>query len=159
MPLATFESTDQISSVSGTNLGGASQDMLDDDVLSPDMGQGSLHDVDPILAAKEMDLQIVPWEIRDEVSEASEPKDESNAFTHKGSDILASTRLFSCFVCPPIPLCHLYPYAKVRGLRDELSGLKSAFAKEGYMPEKGAFIVSLWTCQKEEKFVTGKTKS
>ncbi|MCO5586320.1 hypothetical protein L7F22_040259 [Adiantum nelumboides] len=120
------------------------------------MGQGSLNDVDPILAAEESNLQIVPWEIKDEVSAVSRPKDESNVFTHKGTDILASTKLFSCFECPPIPLCRLFPYVRVRGLRDDLSGLKSAFAKEGHMQEKRSFIVSLWTCQKEEKFVTDK---
>ncbi|MCO5550972.1 hypothetical protein L7F22_004467 [Adiantum nelumboides] len=117
------------------------------------MRQGSLNDVDPILAAEESNLQIVPWEIRDEVSAISGPKDESNVFTHKSADILASTRLFSCFECPPIPLCRLYPYARVRGLRDDLSGLKLAFAKEGYMQEKGSFIVSFWTCQKKEKIM------
>lgn len=148
------DSTDQISSVSGTVMGDG-HDQHEDDVVSPEMGQGSLNEIEPALLNEEKNLQIVPSQIRDEVSAAAEPTDESNAFMHRGADILASTRMFSCFECPPIPLCRLFPYARVRGLRNDLSGLKSAFAKEGYMQEKGSFIVSLWTCQKEEKMVTG----
>ncbi|KAI5076135.1 hypothetical protein GOP47_0008200 [Adiantum capillus-veneris] len=47
----------------------------------------------------------------------------------------------------------------VRGLRDDLDGLKASFAKEGYMQEKGAFIVSLWTWKREEALVTDDTKA
>ncbi|MCO5557663.1 hypothetical protein L7F22_011232 [Adiantum nelumboides] len=90
LPTRTFDSTDQISSVSGTNFG-AGQDLDEDDVLSPEMGQGSLNDVDPILAAEESNLQIVPWEIRDEVSAISGPKDESNIISFL--DIGGSSRL------------------------------------------------------------------
>ncbi|MCO5605742.1 hypothetical protein L7F22_059926 [Adiantum nelumboides] len=50
----------------------------------------------------------------------------------------------------PAPCGMLIPYARVRGLRDDVRGLKAAFGKEGYMQEKGAFIVSLWNCRKEK---------
>ncbi|MCO5559274.1 hypothetical protein L7F22_012870 [Adiantum nelumboides] len=67
--------------------------------------------------------------------------------------------LHSCFDCPPIPLCKLIPYARVRGLRDDVSGLKAAFGKEGYMQEKGAFIVYLWNCRKEKISISDDIKN
>ncbi|MCO5611907.1 hypothetical protein L7F22_066166 [Adiantum nelumboides] len=72
-----------------------------------------------------------------------------------GEDILQRTRAFSCFECPPVPLCRLIPYARVQGLRSDVSGLKATFAREGYIKEKGAFIVSISTCLMKETLVTG----
>ncbi|KAI5071283.1 hypothetical protein GOP47_0013534 [Adiantum capillus-veneris] len=43
LPIGTYDSTDQISYVSGTKMG-TSQDMLEDDVMSSEMEQGSLHE-------------------------------------------------------------------------------------------------------------------
>ncbi|KAI5077627.1 hypothetical protein GOP47_0007451 [Adiantum capillus-veneris] len=39
----------------------------EEEILSMDMGQGSLHEIDETLAPEENGLQIVPWEIRDEI--------------------------------------------------------------------------------------------
>ncbi|KAI5077115.1 hypothetical protein GOP47_0006939 [Adiantum capillus-veneris] len=129
-----------------------------------DIGQGSthevdtMHDIDDMVALEENNLQIIPWEMRAEVTSAVEISEEQNIYMHRGADILQTTHMFSCFDCPSIPLCRLIPYARVRGLRDDLSGLKAAFAKEGYIPEKGAFIVSVWTCKKENSIVTDDIK-
>ncbi|MCO5605170.1 hypothetical protein L7F22_059350 [Adiantum nelumboides] len=46
---------------------------------------------------------------------------------HRGADILFACHVLSCFDCPPIPLSRLIPYARVRRLRDDVSGLKAAF--------------------------------
>ncbi|KAI5072520.1 hypothetical protein GOP47_0012626 [Adiantum capillus-veneris] len=59
------DASDQVSSVSAT-------DMIEEietqgeEVLSMEMGQSSLHEVDDTLAPEENGLQIVPWEIMDE---------------------------------------------------------------------------------------------
>lgn len=99
-------------------------------------------------------MEIVPYIVQPEISKGMETKDEYKLYMDRGEDILQRTRMLSCFQCPPIPLCRLIPYAKVRGLRDDVSGLKAAFGKEGYVEEKGAFIISLWTCHREETWVT-----
>lgn len=44
----------------------------------------------------------------------------------------------------------------MRGLRDDVSGLKSSFGKEGYVAEKGAFIISIWNYAREEILVSEK---
>ena len=56
--------------------------------------------------------------------------------------------MFGCYNCPPIPLCRLIPYVRVRGLCDDVSGSKITFSREGYVLEKGAFIVFIWTRDK-----------
>ncbi|KAI5075156.1 hypothetical protein GOP47_0009232, partial [Adiantum capillus-veneris] len=147
MSVQPLDSGDQLSSISVTKMSGY-HDTQEDEVYSMDIGQGSthevdtMHDIDDMVAPEENNLQIIPWEMREEVTSAVEISEEKNIYMHRGDDILQTTRMFSCFDCPSIPLCRLIPYARVRGLRDDLSGLKAAFAKEGYMPEKGAFIVS-----------------
>ncbi|MCO5573887.1 hypothetical protein L7F22_027662 [Adiantum nelumboides] len=93
----------------------------------------------------EAQLQIMPYVVRMENAQPQDHVDESSMGMFEGEDILAKTRILSCFECPQIPLCRFLPYAKVRGLRDDLSGLKVGFGKEGYVPEKGVFIVSLCT--------------
>lgn len=118
-------------------------------------GEESIHEnEDNLLAPLEANLEIVPYIFQPEIVTIDDNKEENKLFIDKGEDILQKVRLFSCFSFPPIPLCRLIPHAKVRDLRDDLSGLKSAFGKEGYVAEKGAFIVSLWTTNREETFVT-----
>lgn len=101
----------------------------------------------------ENQLQIMPYVVRSEAVQTEGQSDETSMSVEKGEDILSKTRLWSCFECPALPLCRLLPYAKVRGLRDDLTGLKVAFGKEGYVPEKGVFIVSLCTCLGETTIV------
>lgn len=129
--------------------------MTQEELQSPDLGQGSVKDKDDTLAPQEASLQIVPYVVLPEVPTCIETGEENKLYMHRGEDILQCTRIFSCFKCPPIPLCRFIPYAKVRGLRDDVTDLKTAFAKEGYMPEKGAFIASIWTCKREETILTG----
>ncbi|KAI5067232.1 hypothetical protein GOP47_0017760 [Adiantum capillus-veneris] len=50
------------------------------------------------------------------------------------------------------------PLRSLKSPTDSSSGLKAAFSKEGYMQEKGAFIVSVWTCKKEVSALTGEIK-
>lgn len=102
---------------------------------------------------RENELQITPYVVRSEAIQAQDVNDESSMNVSGGEDILSKTRILSCYDCPAIPLCRLLPYAKVRGLRDDLSGLKTGFGKEGYVPEKGVFIVSLCTYLGETKLV------
>lgn len=143
-----------MSSVSATDMS-EGHETQEDEIHSIELGQGSILEDEEVLAPEENNLQVIPWEMRDEVTAAAEISDEQNIYVHRGADVLQSTRIFSCFICPPVPLCRLIPYARVRGLRDDLSGLKAAFAKEGYMQEKGAFIISLWTFKREQTLVTG----
>lgn len=116
--------------------------------------EGDTNARDDDLLRREREMQIVPFILRPENSKEIDPKDENSLLMQQGEDILQKTRLFSCSVCPPIPLCRLIPYAKVRGLRDDISGLKVAFGNEGYVPEKGVFIVSMWTLDREEQLIT-----
>ncbi|KAI5073442.1 hypothetical protein GOP47_0011455 [Adiantum capillus-veneris] len=51
------------------------------------------------------------------------------------------------------------PYAKVRGLRKDVTSLKTAFSSDDYMPEKGTFIVSTHLCNGEETYVTDDVRS
>ncbi|MCO5584226.1 hypothetical protein L7F22_038150 [Adiantum nelumboides] len=131
-------------------------DGLKDEILSADLGQGSMHEIDQTLATEESNLQIVPWNFQEEVGASKDSEDEKKIFMHKEADILYACRVLSYFDCPPIPLCRLIPYARVKGLRDDVSGLKAAFGKEGYIQEKGAFIVFLWNCQKEKILILDK---
>ncbi|MCO5582449.1 hypothetical protein L7F22_036345 [Adiantum nelumboides] len=48
----------------------------------------------------------------------------------------------------------LVPHAKVRGLRKDVTSLKSLFATENYMPEKGTFVHSTFLCNGEETLIT-----
>ncbi|MCO5548748.1 hypothetical protein L7F22_002209 [Adiantum nelumboides] len=93
----------------------------------------------------ENQMKIMPYVVHSEAIQTQGAGDEAMMKFAKGEDILSKTRILSCFECPPIPLCHFLPYAKVRGLQEDLSGLKVAFGKEGYVPEKGVFIVSICT--------------
>ncbi|MCO5567253.1 hypothetical protein L7F22_020942 [Adiantum nelumboides] len=104
-------------------------DGLEDEILFADLGQGSMHEIDE--TPEESNLQIVPWNFQEEVGPSKDSEDEQNIFMHRGSDILSACRVLNYFDCPPIPLCRLIPYARVRGLRDDVSGLKAAFGKEG----------------------------
>lgn len=61
----------------------------------------------------------------------------------KGGDVLAKCRVLDVSRCPPIPLCRMFPYPRVRGLRSDTSLLKIALEGETYCPEKGIFIVSV----------------
>lgn len=61
----------------------------------------------------------------------------------KGGDVLAKCRVLDVSKCPPIPLCRMFPYPRVRGLRSDISLLKIALEGETYCPEKGTFIVSI----------------
>ncbi|MCO5595322.1 hypothetical protein L7F22_049363 [Adiantum nelumboides] len=126
-------------------------DGLKDEILFANLGQGSMHEIDETLATEESNLQIVPWNFQEEVPASKDSEDEQKIFMHRGA---AACHVLSCFDCPPIPLCRLIPYARVRGLRDDVSGLKETFGKEGYMQEKGAFIVSLWNCQKQKILIS-----
>ncbi|MCO5554592.1 hypothetical protein L7F22_008123 [Adiantum nelumboides] len=105
------------------------------------------------IAQQEASLMIVPYVVRPEVPSVEPSNEENKIYMDMGEDILQKTRMFSCHHCPPIPLCRLIPYARVRGLRDDLSGLKIAFSREGYVAEKGAFTVSIWTRDKEVSIV------
>ncbi|KAI5076304.1 hypothetical protein GOP47_0008369, partial [Adiantum capillus-veneris] len=90
--LGQVDASDQVSSVSAT-------DMIEEietqgeEVLSMEMGQSSLHEVDDTLVPVENGLQIVPWEIMDEVIAASEMEDEQNIFMHRGG--LCKRRLYA----------------------------------------------------------------
>ncbi|MCO5561206.1 hypothetical protein L7F22_014827 [Adiantum nelumboides] len=126
---------DRVSTVSASKVSKVLDD-LKDEILSIDLGQGLVLEIDETLASEENNLQIVPWNIQEEVGASIDLEDEQKKFMHKGADILSTQDLISCFDCPPILLCRLIPYAKVRGLRDDVSGLKVAFGKEGYMQEK-----------------------
>ncbi|KAI5067842.1 hypothetical protein GOP47_0018370 [Adiantum capillus-veneris] len=92
-------------------------------------------------------MEVVPYVARLEVEQIIDVGAENKLYMQTGQNILKNTRIHSCFSCPLIPLCRLIPYARVRGLRDDVT---SAFAREGYMQEKGVFIVSIWTCYREE---------
>ncbi|MCO5574614.1 hypothetical protein L7F22_028403 [Adiantum nelumboides] len=126
----------------------------EDGLQSHDLGEGSDHDMDEMLASQEACMHIVPYVVRPEVSACMDPGEENKIYMCRGEDILKCTRIFSCFDCPPIPFCRFIPYAKVRGLRDDVTGLKAAFSKEGYLAEKGAFIASMWTRKREETLLT-----
>ena len=102
---------------------------------------------------------MVPFHITQEVAPPLGGLDESMLHRDRGEDILTTVRVFSCFDCPPIPLCWLIPHARVCGLRSDVTGLIAAFAGEGYIKEKGAFIVSLRTCQLVDSNVTGTNSS
>ncbi|KAI5061498.1 hypothetical protein GOP47_0024003, partial [Adiantum capillus-veneris] len=147
-----LESSDQISAVFITDMT-EGLETREEEMKSQDLRLGSIKEVDEYLAPQEACLQIVPY-VRDEVVVDTETVDKHKLYMHRGQGILQCTWMFSCFDCPPIPFCRLIPYARVRGLRDDVSGLKSAFAKERYMKEKRAFIVSIWNCKKEESYVT-----
>ena len=129
-------------------------DTNDDEGENQDLGLGSINEVDP-----EGSLQMVPFHITQEVAPPLGGLDESMLHRDRGEDILTTVRVFSCFDCPPIPLCRLIPHARVRGLRSDVIGLIAAFAREGYIKEKGAFIVSLRTCQLVDSNVTGTNNS
>ncbi|KAI5059181.1 hypothetical protein GOP47_0025500 [Adiantum capillus-veneris] len=152
-----LESSEQVSSVSVTEMSEC-HGIEEEEFHSVDVDQGSMHEIDDTLAPEENELQIIPWEMQDEVTAAAEIDEEKNIFMHRGADVLQTTHMFSCFECTPIPLCRLIPYARVRGLRDDLDGIKTAFAREGYMQEKGAFIVSLWTFKRDQTIATDDIK-
>lgn len=101
----------------------------------------------------EAQLQIMPYVVRMENVQPQDHVDESSMGVSEGEYILAKTQILSFFEFPRIPLCRFLPYAKVRGLRDDLSGLKVGFGKEVYVPEKGIFIVSLCTFLGESTLV------
>ncbi|MCO5613200.1 hypothetical protein L7F22_067476 [Adiantum nelumboides] len=105
------------------------------------------------VAQQEASMMIVPYVVRPEVPSVGPSNEENKIYMDMGEDILQKTRMFSCHHCPPIHLCRLIPYARFRGLCDDLLGLKIAFAREGYVAEKGAFIVSIWTRDKEVSIV------
>ncbi|MCO5606075.1 hypothetical protein L7F22_060262, partial [Adiantum nelumboides] len=104
---------------------------LEDEILSTDLGQGSVLEIDEALASKENNLQIVMWNIQEEIGASTDLEDEQKIFMHRATDILSACHMHSCFDCPPIPLCRLIPYARVKVLRSDVSGLKAAFGKEG----------------------------
>ncbi|KAI5075484.1 hypothetical protein GOP47_0009560 [Adiantum capillus-veneris] len=54
------DSSDQVSSVSATIMV-EELETQEEEILSMDMGQGSLHEIDETLAPEENGLQIVPW--------------------------------------------------------------------------------------------------
>ncbi|KAI5077135.1 hypothetical protein GOP47_0006959 [Adiantum capillus-veneris] len=146
--------SDQVSSVAITE-DFDDNDNIGDESESTDIGLGSMNEVDAQIARQEAALELVPFHIAPEVASSADFEDDSHLHMDRGEDILKTTRVFSCFECPLVPLCRLIPYARVRGLRSDVSGLKAAFAREGYIKEKGAFIVSLQTCQKEQTLLTG----
>lgn len=76
----------------------------------------------------------------------------------KGGDILSQCRLLDVSRCPPLPLCRMWPYPKVRGLRNDYSALKDALEGETYCPEKGTFIVSTVSSSGEDIAVTPATR-
>ncbi|MCO5561207.1 hypothetical protein L7F22_014828 [Adiantum nelumboides] len=120
------DSVDQVSTVSTSEVSEVLDD-LKDEILSTDLGQGLVLEIDETLTSEENNLQIVPWNIQEEVGASIDSEDEQKIFMHKGADILSTCHLLSYFDCPPILLCRLIPYAKIRGLRDDVSGLKAAF--------------------------------
>ena len=63
--------------------------------------------------------------------------------TIKGGDVISMCRLLDVSRCPPIPLCRMHSYPKVRGMRTNISLLKDALEGAEYCPEKGTFIVSV----------------
>ncbi|KAI5064833.1 hypothetical protein GOP47_0019528 [Adiantum capillus-veneris] len=67
------DSSDQVSSVSATIMI-EELETQEEEILSMDMGQGSLHEIDETLAPEENGLQIVPWEIRDEIDSICKEK-------------------------------------------------------------------------------------
>ncbi|MCO5582296.1 hypothetical protein L7F22_036188 [Adiantum nelumboides] len=161
LQMASNTQTDSIDQVSNVSVAEVSEapDGLEDEIISADLGQGSMLEIDETLSFEENNLQIIPWNIQEEVRAPTDLEDEQKLFMHRGADILSACQVFSCFDCPLISLCRLTPYAKVRGLSDDVSGLKAAFGKEGYMQEKGAFIVSLWNCHKEKILISNDIKN
>ncbi|MCO5566959.1 hypothetical protein L7F22_020642 [Adiantum nelumboides] len=99
-PCTQTDFVDQVSTVSATEVSEA-LDGLEDEILSADLGQRLVLEIDEDLASEENNLQIVLWNIQEEV----------------------------------------------------------AFGKEGYMQEKGAFIVSLWNCRKEKILISDDIKN
>ncbi|KAI5070404.1 hypothetical protein GOP47_0014747 [Adiantum capillus-veneris] len=65
--LGQVDSSDQVSLVSVTNME-EELETQEEEILSMDMGHGSLHEIDETLVPEENGLQIVPWEIRDEIT-------------------------------------------------------------------------------------------
>ncbi|MCO5590991.1 hypothetical protein L7F22_044967 [Adiantum nelumboides] len=61
-PCIQIDSVDQVSTVSATEVSEA-PDGLKDEILSANLGQGSMLEIDEALASKENNLQIVPWNI------------------------------------------------------------------------------------------------
>lgn len=131
-------------------IAASTSQQVDDDEVEDEVEETA---VDEGTAQLEATMQVVPYVVRLEVSLAEPSNGEDKMYMDMGEDILTKTRMYSCYDCPPIPLCRLIPYAKVRGLRDDVSDLKIAFVREGYVPEKGAFIVSIWTRDKAVSIV------
>lgn len=77
----------------------------------------------------------------------------------KGGDVLSICRILDVSRCPPIPLCRMFPYPRVRGLRKDTSLLKIALEGETYTPEKGTFIVSIVSPSGEAKPVTNEIRA
>ncbi|MCO5593624.1 hypothetical protein L7F22_047639 [Adiantum nelumboides] len=76
-------------------------------------------------------------------SEKEEQEENQVVEIMKGGDVLAKCRVLDVSRCPPIPLCSMFPYPRVRGLRSDISLLKIALEGETYCPKKGIFIVSI----------------
>ncbi|MCO5569562.1 hypothetical protein L7F22_023277 [Adiantum nelumboides] len=74
-------------------------------------------------------------------SEKEEQEENQVVEIMKGGDVLAKCRVLDVSKCPPIPLCRMFPYPRVQGLRSDISLLKIALEGETYCPEKGIFIV------------------
>ncbi|MCO5552123.1 hypothetical protein L7F22_005633 [Adiantum nelumboides] len=77
----------------------------------------------------------------------------------KGNDVIAQCRLLASNECSRIPLCRLIPYARVQGLRQDVGCLKIAFQYKNYVPEKGAFIVSILKENGEENQVSDEVRA
>ncbi|KAI5054805.1 hypothetical protein GOP47_0029950 [Adiantum capillus-veneris] len=83
-----LDSGDQLSSISVTEMLGY-HDTQEDEVYSMDIGQGSthevdtMHDIDDMVAPEENNLQIIPWEMRVEVTSAVEISEEQNIYMHR----------------------------------------------------------------------------
>ncbi|KAI5076081.1 hypothetical protein GOP47_0008146 [Adiantum capillus-veneris] len=82
-----LESSEQVSSVSVTEMSEC-HGIEEEEIHSVDVDQGSMHEIDDTLAPEVYELQIIPWEIRDEVTEAAEIDEEQNIFMHRGADVL-----------------------------------------------------------------------
>ena len=97
----------------------------------------------------------MPYVVQQEIIPlgGSDTVSKSSLYLDRGEDILQKNIIFYSFECHAFPLCKIIPHGKVRGLRDDASRLKAPFGEEGHVQEKGAFIVSMWTCVREEHVV------
>ncbi|KAI5060227.1 hypothetical protein GOP47_0024647 [Adiantum capillus-veneris] len=124
-----------------------------DDLKGPDLQERSMEGDDGALAVL-ANMEQGSKEVRDHEDEAINQVSDIEMQMAGCDDVISQCRLLSQEVCPQIPLCRMVAHAVVRGIRSELSSLKSAFQYEGYLPEKGSFLVSTCKYDGEETSVT-----